>query len=69
MRAKAATDLQSERMDVHCGVPTVSRAMVALEQEIKLETGRTRVGQVAGIDSERLRVLHRHAQQESAESR
>ena len=37
MTARAATGFKSERPSVERGAPNVSRAMVALEQEIKLE--------------------------------
>ena len=37
MNATDATGVQSERMNVRRGIPEVSCAMVALEQEIKVE--------------------------------
>jgi hypothetical protein len=59
MSTGIASAFEAERMNITVEAPELSRALVALEQELRIDPRPTRAGEAARLDPERLRQLHR----------
>jgi hypothetical protein len=69
MSTEIASAFEAERMNIAVEAPELSRALVALERELRIDPVLRELVKAARLDPERLRLLHRPAHQGRAQGR
>jgi hypothetical protein len=69
MSTEIASAFEAEQMNIAVEAPELSRALVALERELRIDPVLRELVKAARLDPERLRLLHRPAHQGRAQGR